>query len=289
MKVENTKLRIGLIGITLVLILIGIFIYQYFKFYDGKLRIIFCDVGQGDGILVRTTNGQDILIDGGPDDSILSCLSRHTPFWDRDIELMILSHPHEDHMAGLLGVLKTYKVKSFATEGLINTTPVYKELKNTLKNKKIEERILYKGDIFRIKDLQIKVLGPSKELISKTPNGEISESTEDGSLMLLLSFGEFDTILTGDSPLSEAQESAGELDDIEVFQIPHHGSRFNTDENVLGEINPQIAIISVGKNKYGHPSKDIIKLLEELEIKTFRTDIYGDIEIISDRESFKVL
>src|SRR3990170_7268003 len=85
-------------------VLVGILVYQYAKFNDGKVHIVFCDVGQGDAIFLRTPKGADILVDGGPNESVLACLSGHMPFWDRDLELVILTHPHADHLNGLISV-----------------------------------------------------------------------------------------------------------------------------------------------------------------------------------------
>ena len=105
---------------------LGVFsFYQWFKFFDGKLHIVFCDVGQGDAIYIRTPKAFDILVDGGPDDSILSCLSNHMPFWDRKIDLVILTHPHADHLNGLIPLLQNSQGRSFATESLTNYTLVF--------------------------------------------------------------------------------------------------------------------------------------------------------------------
>src|SRR3989344_6568995 len=112
--------KVFLIGTVLFFLLGCILVYQNITYNDKKLHVVFCDVGQGDAIFVRTPNGSDILIDGGPDDSVLNCLGKHMPFWDRDLELVILTHPHSDHFTGLFSVLKTYKIEIFATEELNN-------------------------------------------------------------------------------------------------------------------------------------------------------------------------
>lgn len=259
--------------------------YQKIKFDDGKLHIIFCNVGQGDGILIRTPNLQDIILDAGPDNSILSCISRHTPFWDRDIELMLLSHPHADHMAGMISILSSYKVLAFATEELRNTTSVYKKLTDVIKEKSVQTRVLYAGDSFVTKDnLSIKVLGPTKEFIARTsPGGKIGETKEFASLELLVTFGNFKALFTGDSQIEELNEARSLISGVDIFQIPHHGSRFGTDSEFLSLISPDLAVISVGKNNYGHPAPPVLKILNDLNIKTLRTDQHGDIEILVDK------
>ena len=90
-----------------------ILVYQNITYNDKKLHVVICDVGQGDAIFIRTPSGSDILIDGGPDDSVLACLGKHMPFWDRTLEIMILTHPHADHLTGLIDVSKSYSVSAW--------------------------------------------------------------------------------------------------------------------------------------------------------------------------------
>lgn len=273
------------------LILLFIVGYEKARSLDSKLHVVFCDVGQGDAIFIKTPKGKDILIDGGPNDSVLSCLSNHMPFWDRELELMFLTHPHADHFLGLISVIQRYTVLSFYTEKLENKTVSFKELIKAVKKEQGEPHYIFAGDRFKTKDgVEIRVLGPSKEYLSQTsPGGLIGESAEFASLILHISYGEFDIILTGDSQisgLSSALQGRTLKGKLEVFQVPHHGSRFGFDRTVIDEINPKLAVISVGKNKYGHPSKEILELLHS--IKILRTDQNGEIEIVSDAKSFSV-
>ncbi|MDO8460858.1 MAG: hypothetical protein Q7S38_00270 [bacterium] len=280
------------------LFLLGlIFFYQNAQFSDGKLHIIFCDVGQGDGIFIRTPKGMDIIIDGGPDDKILSCLSNHMPFWDRTIELMFLSHPHLDHFMGLISVLERYSVLEFSTEKLSNSTASFRQLLGEVQEEKLQPRFLYIGDRFTTKDgVSIAVLGPSKEFIKATsPTGDIAQSGEFASLILLVSYKGFDAILTGDSQakgISSALASQGvalRSYGIEVLQVPHHGSKTGLSSEILDTINPRLAVISVGKkNRYGHPRKEILEMLKNGNIKILRTDHDGEIEIVSDGERWGV-
>lgn len=281
---------------SIVLILIFslsvVVIYQKIKFEDGKTHIIFCNIGQGDGILIRTPSGLDIVNDGGPDDSILGCLSRHMPFWDRKIELMFLSHPHSDHMVGLVSILNNYEVSAFATEKLHNNTAIYNKLVQLLINNNIKIQYVYAGDSFQITDgLSFKIVGPSKEFLGKAnPTGIVGESSESGSLSTLFSIGNFNAIVTGDVPIGELNEALDSFafPNISVFQIPHHGSKYNLDQELISRISPKLAVISVGKNSYGHPSSEVLRILEDLKIPFLRTDQHGDIEIISDGKSFTV-
>lgn len=270
----------------------GIFVYQYTKFYDGKLHLVFCDVGQGDGIFVRTPKGIDILVDGGPNNKILECLSRHMPFWDRTIELVFLSHPHADHLTGLISLSKYYKIETFITEALKNKTVGYSTLLQSLSLQNVKIHYVYAGDKFKTKDkTEIKIVGPTKDfLLLSSPGGFIAETGEFASLETLITYKDFSALLTGDSQKEELQEAVGNrFGKVNVLQVPHHGSRTGLDEEILRSINPKLAVISVGKNnKYGHPAPFILDLLKSKNIKTFRTDQSGEMEIVSDGKSWRV-
>ncbi|OGH20446.1 MAG: hypothetical protein A3D74_00185 [Candidatus Levybacteria bacterium RIFCSPHIGHO2_02_FULL_37_13] len=283
-------MKIVIVGLVLFISLGGIFVFQQVKFNDSKLHVVFCDVGQGDAIFIRTPKGLDVLIDAGPDDSVLSCLAKHLPFWDRDLELVILTHPHADHLNGLISVLDHYKVDLFATEMIKNNTGVFSRLMDELKNQNIAAQYVYAGDKFRFKDgVVIKIAGPSKEYIQTTsPGGTIGERSEFASILSLVEYKEFQVLLTGDSQASGLNEGImqGRIGDIEVLQVPHHGSKTGLNSEILDTIKPELAVISVGKNNYGHPTKQAIKLLRDKNAKVLRTDERGDIEIVSDGESW---
>lgn len=286
--------KIFLVGSLLLFLLGCILIYQNITYNDKKLHIVFCDVGQGDAIFIRTPNGSDILIDGGPDDSVLSCLGKHMPLWDRDLELVILTHPHGDHFTGFFSVLKAYKVKAFATENLDNKTLGFGELMKVIKNQGIPSRFVLAGDRFILKDgITFEIVGPTQKFLDQTsPGGTIGESNEFGSVLTKIVYGKFAALLTGDSQVSELEQTIGnELNmtsSLSVLQIPHHGSRFGLNQEILDVLSPSLAVISVGKNSYGHPTRFMLDLLKSANIKTLRTDQNGEVEIISDGNVFKI-
>ena len=277
--------------------LAGIFFYQNAKFNDGKLHVVVCDVGQGDGILIRTPNGSDILVDGGPDNSILNCLSSHMPFWDRTIELMILTHPHTDHAAGLIDVLKRYTVLHFVSEKVEGQTATYKRLKDELATQKLTAKYLYTGDRIDFADkTSFLTLWPTEEWLN-SPQLQAKGSQNDSQnldlngfcLIQLLSYGNFKVLLTGDAGSLTEDKIAAEAGKIDVLKAPHHGSKTGMSDYFLSEINPSIAIISVGaKNKYGHPAKQALDLLDSHGIKYFRTDKNGTVEVVSDSQNFNI-
>lgn len=280
------------VGFISSIILVGIFLYQSASLNNGKLNIVFCNVGQGDAIFIRSPSGKDILVDAGPNNKVLDCLSRHMPFWDKTIEIAILTHPHSDHLNGFLDVLKNYKVLSFVTLDLKNNTSSFNAMLESLKEEKINIGFVYEGDRFRFKDgLSISIVGPSREFLVKTsPRGLIGERNEFANVVSLIKFKNFSALLTGDSQREELKEAlrlsvfAGFAQGkISILQAPHHGSKTGLTEELLNQANPKLAVISVGQmNKYGHPATEIIELLKNKGIKILRTDEHGEIEISTD-------
>lgn len=283
------------LGFISSIILVGIFLYQSVSINNGKLQIIFCNVGQGDAIFISSPSGKDILVDAGPNNKVLDCISEQMPFWDKTIELAILTHPHQDHLNGFLDILKNYKVLSFVTLDLKNNTSSFKALLESLKEEKINIRYAYEGDRFIFKDtLSINIVGPSREFLAKTsPGGLIGERDEFANVESLIKFKNFSALLTGDSQKEELKEALrfaqGKLLNLSVLQVPHHGSRTGLDEEFINKTNPKLAVISVGqKNKYGHPAPEITKILKNKGIKILRTDQDGQIKITTDGLSWAV-
>src|ERR1035437_860635 len=278
---------------TSLFLLSGIFLYQNAKLNDGKLHVIVCDVGQGDGILIRTPDGSDILVDGGPDDSILSCLSSHMPFWDRTIELMVLTHPHTDHAAGLVDVLKRYIVLHFVTEKVLGQTATYKRLEDELAAQKLSAQYLFAGDRIDLADkTQLLTLWPSREWLNSSQLQAQNEQNLDLNgfcLIQLFTYGNFTLLLTGDAGANAEDKIAAEVGKVDVLKVPHHGSKTGMSDYFLTQINPSLAIISVGaNNRYGHPAQAALDLIKNHNIKYLRTDQNGTVEVVSDGQTFSV-
>lgn len=273
-----------------------------FSFADGRLHLVFCDVGQGDAALVYRGSTQ-ILIDGGPDSSVVSCLSRHMPFWDRKLEIVTMTHPQEDHYGGLVDVVRRYKVGLFLAPPVDNKTTGFKTLKKEIENKRIRVISPKSGDILRSGMLQIETIWPSGEWLAgdggyegyggnKGDEGKVlglfttTRDLNEFSLVQKISYGDFDTLFTGDiePPVTETiADLLGGRAGIEVLKVPHHGSKNGLTEKLLEAVSPKLAVISVGKkNRYGHPHKETLKLLSEKAIKTMRTDLDGEVEIATD-------
>jgi competence protein ComEC len=279
-----------LIGSTLLFLLGCIFLYQYIIYNDKKLHLVICDVGQGDAVFMRTPNGSDILIDGGPDDSVLACLGRHMPFWDKTIELVMLTHPHADHMTGLMDVLKRYRMLSFGYEKTESPTGAYRKLIDLLEQNRVKQIFLWQGDRFVLGEgIIFETLWPTKEWFDQNSITETSSDANDFSMIELLTYNHFKALFTGDAQASAMKKIDLMAGKIDVLKVPHHGSQTGLDSQILDILNPKLAAISVGaKNKYGHPTPFILNLLKSKNIKTLRTDQIGDIEIVSDGTSWEI-
>ena len=247
------------------------------------LKVAFLDVGQGDAIFVEAPNGNQILIDGGPNKSVLRELSKQMPFYDRTIDAVILTHPHLDHYAGLNEVLKKYKVSLEMDPGTKVKGAGFGEFENLVKLKNIKN--LYAKREMKIsldKDLRLDILLPvinDKNL-----------SEHDGMLVSRLVYKNNSFLLTGDTGdmednLENFLLSFGGNIKSDVLKIGHHGSKTSTSEKFLGWVSPGLAVISADKNnKYGHPHKEVTERLSVFEIPTLRTDEKGTIVLKSDGE-----
>ena len=237
---------------------------------DERTKIVFCDVGQGDGAYIRIKNKFDLLIDAGPDQKILSCLGKYMPFWDRKIELVIISHNNKDHYYGLKYIVNRYQIDQL----LVNDSPqdsiTFKSLKNILiKNVKISTYSSLNS--FRIVDSLLIFYWPYKGFISANDN--------DYSAVFSFEENNFRVLFTGDaSPFVLSRLSSGFSGIIDVLKVPHHGSKNGLTKRFLELADPKVAVISAGKNNpYGHPHLETLDMFKAKNIKILRTDIQGDI------------
>lgn len=246
----------------------------YFQKNSNDLRVIFFDVGQGDAILV-SRGGNQILIDGGKDGKlILEKLGKYIPFWDRTIEVILATHPDQDHIGGLIDVARAYKISTILETNAQSESQTYKAWKESISNiQKIEAK---KGvDIKFPEGGKISVLHPFFEV-----SGKAESETNGNSIAAKLVQGENSFLFTGDLPGEEERALIGSQADLKsnVLKVAHHGSKYSTSEEFLAAVRPLQAIISVGKdNRYGHPAREIIDRLLRNKITIHRTDELGDI------------
>ncbi|MBI5138450.1 MAG: MBL fold metallo-hydrolase [Candidatus Vogelbacteria bacterium] len=251
----------------------------------GILTIAFLDVGQGDGIFIEAPNGNQLLLDGGPDKKVLESLGEVMAFYDRTIDVLVLSHPHSDHVAGLDEVLQRYIVGVGVTSGTGGVSSEFTLWKNLLENFGVKKIVAKRG--MRINmggGVYLDALLPSHDVAKETPH--------DGMLVMQLHYGKTAVMLTGDMerPLEQylvAYDGAKLKSDI--LKVGHHGSKTSSTESFVGYVSPRYAVISSGiDNKYGHPAKETLNILEKFEIQTLRTDEDGTIVFESDGETISL-
>jgi len=256
------------------------------------LEVSFFDVGQGDAILVETPRGHQILIDGGPDFSVLEKLGQEMPFYDRSIDLIILTHPEHDHIAGLIEVLKRYRVDNILWTGVLRDTAEYREWLKLIEKEGAEVKIAQLGQKItcsrRLLGQQVfNILNPLENL-----EGKKVQNSNNTSIIAKLIFNENSFLFTGDAYKSvERKLLEKEINlDSDVLKVGHHGSKTSTSEEFLEQVLPEIAVISAGlENRYGHPHQETLATLNKYDIKVLRTDKEGDIKIISDGYNLKVI
>lgn len=243
-------------------------------FSNDRLTVWVFDVGQGDAIFIDSPNKQ-ILVDGGPSAKVLEKLSAVMPFWDRSIDLVINTHPHADHLTGLDYVLERYQVDDVWTTGAPYSTDVYTYFEELAPN---EEHIKMGEEIDLGHGARLQILWPKDDL-----SGDYLEDPNEGSIVLLLTFNDSTILLTGDIGVAQEALIASDLPHIDVLKVGHHGSATSTGEILLNAITPDISIISVGENNdYGHPAPSTINRLKGFGSYILRTDLDGDIRIMSD-------
>ncbi len=260
--------------------------------HTGLLTVAVLDIGQGDAIFIEAPNGNQVIVDGGPDQKLISELGHVMPFYDRSIDMIINTNPDSDHYAGFFDLLKTYKVGEFMESGTISDTPTYKQLEKTIAEKHIPKIVAKRGmKIVLDKDVSLFVLYPDRDVSNWTSN--------NGSMVMKLVYGDTSFLLQGDATaevekylvsLEKSAESRvyGGLS-AQVLKAGHHGSRTSTSEGYVEAVSPEYAAISDGKNnRYGHPHKETLDTLEKNHVKILRTDFLGRIIFQSDGKNITV-
>ncbi|MBD3250032.1 MAG: MBL fold metallo-hydrolase [Candidatus Pacebacteria bacterium] len=298
--------RLGFLGL-----IIGFYLVLS-QWPDTNLHLVVCDVGQGDAILI-TQGFWQVLIDGGPDDSVQKCLNQHLPFWDRTIELVVVTHFDKDHIGGLPGVIDRFQTKEVLISqwGRSQTTQKLKKSlqKQSLSKIKIKEPVLGTTVGFPSGG-KLKVLSPAEPYFAAkiatavSPKVDLTElilsdkvdqffdeaiEGNDRSIVLLLEFNQFKGLLMGDA--SQKVELAllkqGLIQDIDWLKVGHHGAKTSTSLQFLHATRPEICTISCGNsNAFGHPAGDIVAKLMHEDCIVWRTDQKGTIELVTDGSAY---
>jgi len=258
-----------------------IFVIALFSFYYlgrnnfSELEITFLDVGQGDSILIEAPRGQNILIDGGPDKQVIRRLGEALPFWEREIDLIILTHSHADHVTGLSSVLERFRVGKVFYNGLKPETPEYK---------KFLELAESRTKLIQIKNKQKLQMGPQCQIEIIYP-GEWSRQADNlnnASLVSRLDCRGETALFTGDVEKEAEKKLLAEDYSLKsrVLKVSHHGSDTSSQKKFLKKVDPEIAVIQAGRdNRKGHPSRRVLKRLERIGAHIFQTGLSGTIEL----------
>ena len=247
----------------------------FFYLRDDNLRVVFFDVGQGDAVFIKTPQNHHILIDGGSGDVVLEKLEKELPFFYKSIDLVILSHAHDDHVAGLIEVVERYDVDNIICTGVLGSSAVSGRWRSI-----IEERGYHQaraGQIVSANNFYIETLYPVENLKDR----EVNDLNEASVISYLVFKDNHRFIFTGDAYKAQEREVVSSREGTiraDVLKVGHHGSRTSTSGDFLREVSPRVAVIMAGKdNRYGHPHRETLEKLEDFGVKIMRTDRDGDI------------
>jgi competence protein ComEC len=274
-------------GLLIVLVLITIATRP-----DGLLHVTVLDIGQGDAILVETPAGATMLVDGGPDPELtLRRIGANLPFHARRIDVMVLSHPHQDHVAGLVDALDRFEVGALLHAGIAFENPAHHRLLADAGSEPMLAGTLARaGAAFALDPTTtLEIIYPTEaDATAPLPEGDIN----NGSVVMILRHGGFAALLTGDAeaPVEATLLARGVLPVVDLLKVGHHGSASSTTPGLLDAIRPTAAVISSGAgNDYGHPAPETLATLAARpEIHVFRTDLDGDVEVVTDGLTYRV-
>jgi competence protein ComEC len=279
-------------------LLIGVVMLVLWQTPARTSQLIACDVGQGDAILIVKGSTQ-VLVDGGPSgEKVLACLEQYLPFWDRTLELVVLTNTDFDHMQGLSSVFERYQITQFVTSDGVHESQALSRFVEVLGKSQVPIVGVERGDVIKVtgeQELSFQVLWPPQiireyigvftEDLSGPARGRIlSASAERGdlnerSVVLLFSEGESQVLLMGDAGTDTEQSLLvlGGLPDIDILKVGHHGSKYASSRAFLEVVRPETAMISAGAhNRYGHPTEAALSRLKEVGAVIERTDLSGD-------------
>jgi competence protein ComEC len=253
---------------------------------DRRLHVTFLDVGQGDAVLITTPQGQQVLVDGGPSPQALtSALGREMPFWDRTLDLVIMTHPDLDHITGLAEVLDRYNVGGWLDNGSDSGSPLLESCKSRLDRAKVPRTQVEAGARLDLAQ------GIELEFVSPPPaqTADTEPTSNERSLVLRVSWKQVSFLLTGDIGADTEQmlvESAAPLNST-VLKVAHHGSEGSTTREFLRIVDPRFAVLSVGAdNRSGHPAQATLQRLSERpDLTVLRTDLQGTVDFSTDGSS----
>ena len=283
-KVKNKKIVWIILGVLICFNVVAWIVIK--ELSSSNLEVVFFDVGQGDSIFIKTSDGFQVLIDGGPGLAVLEKLGQEMPFYDRTIDLVILTHPEHDHMFGLLEVLKRYEIKNILWTGIVRDTAEWEEWMKLLKEEganiimaEADQKIVLSENIY------LSILYPFESL-----EGQETKYTNDTSIVAELVFNDISFLFTGDISKKIEKQLVDEYIDLDtdVLKVAHHGSKTSSSLEFIEAVSSDIAVIIVGENRWGHPHPEVLSNLEQFGIQVLITKELGDVKIVSDGNSFNI-
>jgi competence protein ComEC len=251
---------------------------------DFLLHVYYFDIGQGDAALVRTPENSYILIDGGPSQEILQRLGEVMPFYERTIDVVVLSHPHADHVDGLIDVLRRYDVRAVYFTGIQYNNPGYDLFIELIAQEGADIYFVRRGEDLRFGNVVIDTLYPFGNI-----QGREFSNINNSSIVFRMIYGGTVFYFGGDAEVEVEEELIKSRLDLnaDVFKASHHGSRTANSAGLLTLMDPAFSVISCGEgNKFGHPHQETINALLKRDVRIFRTDIDGSVEFVSDGVKF---
>lgn len=238
-----------------------------------EMTVRFLDVGQGDAILISQGSVQ-VLIDGGKEPKRLTqLLGQYMPFWDRTLDAVVATHPDEDHIGGLVGLPEKYRIGGFLETKVVSDSQVFLRYRDVVDTASAVETFAPLSVVFP-SGARLSALSPDDAI-----NPEKKSDSNGSSIVLLFTYGEHSFLFTGDLPdTKEGELLVGEVD---VLKVGHHGSKHSTSDAFLEKIAPRYGILSVGaKNRYGHPTPEVLEKLRAKNASILRTDESGTITFV---------
>ena len=246
--------------------------------FKGNFIVRYIDVGQGDSMLIQC-NGKNMLIDAGPRDSQEKLISYLKSLKIKKLDYVIATHPHEDHIGGMGQVIKTFDIGSFYAPKVSHNTKTFEYMVNQLKNKNLKMNVIKKGMGDDIN------LGANSKVEVFSPINSKYDNLNNYSPIIKISYGKTSFLFTGDAEKEVEKEvlESGANIKANVLKFGHHGSSTSTTKEFFNKVDPSIGIVSCGvNNKYGHPHKEILKLIKEKHLTVYRTDKDGNIVLESN-------
>ncbi|MFT5359741.1 MAG: competence protein ComEC [Candidatus Paceibacteria bacterium] len=268
------KKNLQQILIVAALVFVAAFIYFIQKnnlASSEYMAVSFLDVGQGDAIFIEAPNGVQMLIDSGPDNSVLQELSKVMPFWDRSIDVVVATHPDKDHIGGFPELFKRFKVGYVLDTEVISDTGIYREYLS--QREKIDAKKLSSeaGQVIVLD----KKSGVYVEVLFPGENIENIKDKNDTSIVLRVVYGESEVLLTGDASKKVEKflvSKYGSRLESDILKLGHHGSKTSTSESFLETVSPKMAVVSAGEgNRYGHPHDDVVDKVKNLGLDIYST------------------